>query len=649
MKCAGVWKYALWVAAFGSSSLSHAVSLPQDWAILPGPDETVEQGLPAALQSPELAKSGQRLAEVEMLVALPYAQVLPVVVSALAAVGPLEEQTGVSPLSELDEGWGDVLFARRPDLVHQLVSKTDLPRLQQDVRDGALAEAEIPGRLASIERTLRFQPGSARTAALTEPYRYWYGNAERTYGATGGSSSRVIVRVMQLDAVMGHPATAVYLTRKDEFANPKASFTHQVRELANLNIFSPGQPKRLHRSSVPEAVFSPVYTALNTLPGANLQLGLDAGQWQPPAAPRRLVTEPKLTLPDPQARTLQAQALLITKNPDAMLVLADGSALLVRSYPRALLHWAPDDGQEPRVIWTPNDTVIQWHMARDERGQSAYMVADGQVLHFDAATRRLARHPIVFDKPELLKNVDYFPDGKGVPLAYRHDVRNRRDTLSIWQPGAQPAADGAPWQYALRLASLRQDVMRHSMRTNTQIKPVRWDGVQANQWIEDSDGLAELDSRTGRVLRAVRLPRRFGEVDPSDDTGMAQWTPPPFGSVKGGWIAVGFVLMDGKRRNPGLHVVDVASGKVRYSLTLPDQDSLKTAAGSPNGRLLALGTGANNKAIVVWNLENGRSLTLQADASGCKDLAQLQWSPSGERLWGRCSNGLLAWDIPATW
>jgi hypothetical protein len=190
-------------------------------------------------------------------------------------------------------------------------------------------------------------------------------------------------------------------------------------------------------------------------------------------------------------------------------------------------------------------------------------------------------------------------------------------------------------------------MMKDATRGNRQIKPVRWDGAMASTWVEDVYGLTELDGTTGRVRRVVTLPRRFGEVDPADDTGMAQWVPEPFGSVKGGWIAVGFVLMEGKTRHPGVHVIDVASGKLRRSLTLPGQDSLKAAVGSPDGRLLALGPGTGKTVAVLWNLDSGRSLTLQADTAGCRDLTQLQWAPSGQRLWGRCENGLVAWDVPS--
>lgn len=651
MKRAGFWKHALCVAAIGCSGLSNATALPQGWQIRPTAAEDLERGLPSALQTPELAKDGRRLTGVEIVVDLPFSQVLPAVASALRQQGPLRDEVGLRPVSSIGDDWGEVLLTRRPDLVRDLVRQVDLPKLQQDVREGALAQSEIPEHVARIERTLRFQSGSARMAPLTEPYKYWHGSVEQTHGALGRCTSIFIAHVTQLDAVLGRPATAVHLTRNDEYPNPRANFMGRLRELAEFDIFSPTAPSRLERNSVPEALFRPVFEALSKLPNANLELGTSAEQWRGPSTPAPLVTEPKLTLPDPHAKVLQGMAVLSLRSPDHFTVLADDSVLLIRRYPQAVLHWSPDAGGEPRVVWTPTEGFVRWQMSRDTNGQSAYMAVEGLVMRFDAKTATLAKHPVAYDKPDRMgfKYIHYFNDGTGVPLAYRHNSRGNRDTLEVWQPSAQPADDGSAWTYTLRFATPRQDMMLEPSRTNSQIKPVRWDGVPPNAWVEDLYGLAELDGKTGRVLRVVKLPRRFGEVDRRDDSGMAQWTPEPFGSVKGGWIAVGFVLMEGHQRNPGLHVVDVATGKVRYSLTLPGQDSLETAVGSPDGRLLALGTGTRDDVVVLWNLQTGRSLTLKTDDSGCSDLAQLQWSPSGQYLWGRCSNGLLAWDVPSNW
>ncbi len=649
MKSSGLRKYAIWLAAVSYSGVSNAATLPQGWAIVPSATEDIDGGLPKALQSPQLARGGQRLDEVDIVVALPFDQVLPVVVAALKPLGPLHEEAGRNPLSRMDDAWGDVLLTRRPDLVKDLVRRFDLPRLEQDVRDGALVASEIPDRMARMERSMRFRSDSERMALLTEPFAYWSGSAERTHGALGRSTSIAIANVTQLDAVLGHPATAVHLTRNDDYPNPRGGVIGQMRNAAGLNIFSPGPPKRLHRSSVPEDLFGPVFDALSKLPHADVELGLSAEHWRAPSPPGPAPTEPKLTAPDAHAEVLKAQAIVSFKAMNDFAVLADGSVLLVRRYPQALLHWSPHASGEPRELWTPSTFFTKWLLSREANGQAAYMTADGLVMRFDATTGSLAKHPMAFDTATEPDDgyMSYFHDGHGVPLTYRHDYRAGRDTLDVWQAVAPPMADGTRWQYTRRFASPRQDMMKGSMRGNGQIKPVRWDGAMANTWVEDVYGLTELDGKTGRVRRVVTLPRRFGEVDPTDDTGMAQWTPEPFGSVKGGWIAVGFVLMEGKTRHPGVHVVDVASGKLRYSLTLPGQDSLGTAVGSPDGHRLALGPGTGKTVAVLWNLDSGRSLTLQADAAGCRGLTQLQWSPSGQRLWGRCENGLVAWDVPS--
>ncbi|MEN5300726.1 WD40 repeat domain-containing protein [Pseudomonas sp. TWI628] len=650
MKLTNFWKHVVCIAAIGCGGSNHAAALPQGWQIRPPAAEDLERALPSALQSLELAKDGRRLASVEIVVYLPYTQVMPIVAAALRQLGPVDDEVAQQPLSRLSDEWGEVLLSRRPDLVKNLVAQVVLPKLQQDVRDGALASSEIPDHVARIERTLRFQSGNESMAPLTEQYKHWHGSVRRTQGALGRSTSVLVANVKQLDAVFGQPASAVYLTRVDEFPNPKANFTGRLRELVKLDIFSPTAPDRLHRQSVPQELFSPVYDALSALPKANLQLGAKPEQWRAPATQPPLVSEPKLTLPDSQAQILQAAAVLAARSTDKFTVLADDSVLLYRDYPRALLYWSPATGGEPHEVWTSAGSYSKSQLARDVSGASAYLALEGLVIRFDAKSTTVATHPVAYDTPDRLgyDYIDYVHDGDGVPLTYRHNYRGNRDTLEMWEPVAQPAGDGSVWTYTLRYASPRQDIMKGPSRTNSQIKPVHWDGLMPTAWVEDLYGLTEIDGKTGHVLRVVKLPRRFGEVDLRDDSGMAQWTPEPFGSAKGGWIAVGFVLIEGQRRKPGLHVVDIASGKIRYSLTLPGQDSLDTAVGSPDGRLLAMGTGGPEDAVVLWNLQSGRSLILKTGDAKCSGIKQLQWSLSGKQLWGRCSNGLIAWNVPGS-
>ncbi|WP_269789931.1 hypothetical protein [Stenotrophomonas sp. Iso1] len=657
MSIKSVWGVVFWLAGMAAPLCAGAATLPPNWQILPTSPDLVEEGLPSALRTPELGKDGKRLARVQMVVDLPFAQVLPVVQRALKPMGTFAGELNSNPVARIDQGWGDVLLARRPELVREYLRQYELPTLQQYVSDGALLESEIPGRMARLERNFRFEGRGERMPALHDAFNYWTGSAQQRHGGTGRSTSTIHVRVTQLDAVMGRPATAVTLWRTDDWPNPGGGIVGQLRALADVNIFSSGPQTRIQRNSVPQPVFNPVFEALSVLPGAGLRIGAGASDWIAPPRPVASIIEPQRQAPDADAPTIKANRVLRieqvmalkTYEADGMQVLADGSVLLVQNYPFTVMRWSAADGQAPQTLWTsPQQSVGRWMLSADARGQVAHLLVDGQVMRYDTAHPGLVRHPLAFAEKGVLGDnyVRYFHDGNGIPLAYRRDYAGRRETFKLWAPTQTASGDGARWDYALRLAAPRQHVMRGDFPGNAQSKPVQWDGPMTNLWIEDVFGLTELDGSTVRVLRVLPLPRRFGGADTQDDIGMAQWTPEPFGSTKGRWIAVGFVLMDGERRNPGMHVVDVESGKVRYSLTLPGRDSLPLAAGSPDGRLLVLGGGA---AGVLWNLDSGRSLTLQTDRDTCSELRELQWSADGKRLWGRCVNALVQWELSPAW
>lgn len=656
----GRGKGVLWLLAMSAAGCANAATLPPNWQILPVAPDLVEDGLPSPLRSPQLGKDGERVKQVQMVVDLPYAQVLPVVQSTLKPMGTVAGQDSHNLVARIDHGWGDVLLARRPELTREYLRSYELPKLQQYVSDGALLESEIPGRMARLERQFRFVGRGERMPALQQPFRYWTGSIEQRHGAMGRSRSSINVQVTELDAVMGRPATAVTLSRTDDWPNPEGGIVGQLRAFADGNIFSSGPQARIQRSSVPQPVFTPLFDALGDLPGAQLRIGSDASEWIAPPKPQVAIGEPVLTLVDPNAAEVAAKAVLRiervmalqTFEADGMQVLADGSVLLVQNYPFTLMRWAPADGATPQTLWTsPQPHASGWRLSADARGQVAYLLANGQVMRYDIAHPALHWHPLAFDRKGVLGDsyVRYVDDGNGVPLAYRRDYTGKIDTFTLWAPVDPSTTDGARWDYTQRFAAPRQHVMRGDFPGNAQVKPVQWDGPRPTTWIEDVFGLTELDGSTGRVLRVLPLPRRFGSKDPFDDVGMAQWTPEPFGSVRGHWIAVGFVLMDDKGRSPGMHVVDVDSGKVRYSLSLPGRDSLNVAAGSPDGRLLALGRAGGEVAAVMWNLDTGHSLRLRADRTTCEELRQLQWSPDGTRLWGRCVNALVQWELPANW
>lgn len=274
-----------WLAASLPVVTSAAV-LPTGWQMLPPAQQTHQTTLPAALRHPVLSRNQKPLTQLEVVVDLPFAQVLPVVQQALAPLGSFQGDTSSSArLSNGSVGieWSEVLMARQPAIKQQMVRQTHLPALEQAVADGALLPEEIPIRLARLERQWNFhsQPSKHQIPALWAEFSQWSAEAEQRHGLLGRMQSTLHVRVMQLDNVLGHPSTAIRLQQTDEWPNPNAGLIEQVRRLADFNIMSSGPSPRLSRQSVPEALAMPVLRALQALPGGKVQLGVGASDWLP--------------------------------------------------------------------------------------------------------------------------------------------------------------------------------------------------------------------------------------------------------------------------------------------------------------------------------------------------------------------------------
>jgi hypothetical protein len=234
MADAGRWKRVLWLLAMGSAGWANAAALPPNWQVVPTDPGAVENGLPSVLRSSQLAREGKRLAQVQMVVDLPYAQVLPVVQATLKPLGTVAGEDNHNLVARIGQGWGDVLLARRPELTRDYLRRYALPELQQYVSDGALLESEIPGRMARLERQFRFEGHGERMPDLQQPFSYWDGRITQRHGAMGRSTSTLNVRVTQLDAVMGQPATAVTVWRSDDWPNPGGGVVGQLRAGAGV-------------------------------------------------------------------------------------------------------------------------------------------------------------------------------------------------------------------------------------------------------------------------------------------------------------------------------------------------------------------------------------------------------------------------------
>jgi hypothetical protein len=637
-----------------SSLWASAAPLPANWQLLPTAQQEPEKSLPSALQAPLLAKNQRPLQQVELLVALPFDQVLPVVQASLAPVGRFNAPVQRTRVAYMDHGWGNVLIARRPELKAEFIRRYRMPALQAAVEQGALLAEELPLREQRLQRDATVDAMSDKLAELQGSFASWQASAEQKHGVLGRAKSTIEVRVMQVDEALGKPATVITLSRTDDWPNPNGGIVDQLRE---FNVMGGGPSPRLSRRRVPEAVFTPVFDAVRTLPGAALQIGVSASDWQLPAQAGSRIVEPSLTVPGGNKDAPAAQRLLPFGSGDYydMRPLADGSVLLLSSYPDALWRWAPGMGDKPQRLWQASADAGRAGLSVDPQGRTAWLAVQQQIVEYSLDQQRALAHPLRWAagvRQPISGGWKWTHDTQGRPVPYDHALDGGgviRDVLRVLDPQVTPAAEGEPWVYALRFDATRQGVVG-GHPGNSLVKPVRWDGPGQGFWIEDPAGLTELDGATGRVSRVLTLPRRFGKVDGNDDTGMAQWVPAPLGSAKGGWVAAGFVLMEGNRRDPGMHVVDLASGKLRYSLALPGLNSLNATTASADGRLLALGgNDGGTPVLAVWNLESGQSLSLNPSRSACWDLRQLHWAPQGDALIGLCGDGVARWVLPSEW
>ena len=162
-----------------SSLWASAAPLPANWQMLPTAQQAPEKGLPSALQAPLLAKQQRPLDRVELLVALPFEQVLPVVQASLAPLGKFNAPVQRTRVAYMDHGWGNVLIARRPELKAEFIRRYRMPALQTAVEQGALLAEELPLREQRLQRDPTVDAMSDKLAELQGSFASWQASAEQ--------------------------------------------------------------------------------------------------------------------------------------------------------------------------------------------------------------------------------------------------------------------------------------------------------------------------------------------------------------------------------------------------------------------------------------------------------------------------------------
>ena len=615
-----------------------------------------EKGLPRALRGEVLIQDGTRSQVAHIAIRAPFGQVQPAVEQALAGLGRFDGRSSESPRAYMRAGWGEVLMSRRAELRRTYARLVWLEGLQAQVDGGALLPWELEREMRRTEASADSSPQQRIKLPELQPgSRLWEASRTRRHGLAGRSRRVDVVSVMEMDAVLGTPATVVSVQAQLRWPNPDGGLIDQIRE---FDILSRGPARFLERKVVPSDLFTPVHEALRALPeGAHTQVHASPGAWVVPIEPPFPVKQSRLAAPAADARQLDTVSWPLADGMGELLDLfpLPGGDLLLATHERAqprLWHYRP--GGKARLLWRGDVRAVHNTRTRliagEQAGRVHLTLTDAVVVH-DPATGATTHHPL--QVPESVDEPYYWrwqrgPDG-GLEL-YSHVYSLTgplRSGLQRLASGPVPVADGEPWRFTPAFTSPRQLIANRYRRGNTQLKPIDaldHEGV----WVEEPTGLALLHPEDGRIVRAIELPLRLGNIagGDGDGTGMAGHVPEPFGSAPGRWIATGFTI--GPERQRGMHVTNVDTGRTMLSAWLEGVNSLAAGSASPDGTRIALGGDVlrSGSRIAIWPTASGRkAVVADVEQRDCYDLKRLVWSGDGARLWGVCRNAVLSWAV----
>ncbi|SFN03768.1 hypothetical protein SAMN05660284_00342 [Formivibrio citricus] len=612
---------------------------------------------------------------VHIRVDAPYAQVLPLVRQTLARYGSFElDETPGNLKYFSSDAWPEVLLSWRPDLRAALARRFQFPHLELAGQEGALTPDEVAARkAAALASTFSVPQNRAELSEFHVKHAALSAVLERGAESSRQGLSRLQVNVFDASTFFGMPVTAISIARHDTYPNPDYTLGRILKETVKFNVLGGSHTYPVSRSSlVPADLFESMLAALEPLgPDARLQIADTPLRWKKIPPPAEEI-KPRFIKPDGAAPVLTAEAIplpMLAKTHYArdLLPLPDGDVLLaLETYkPAGLvvqlwrLHEA--NGQwQTALVWEGWRGLAKLALSAD--GRSVWFTAtqaDKAPLRwhvYDVQARSLASHAIDADTlndsyREGALRRDWSLDARQRPVFARSDYGGKgllgRHLFQVWRPVSEPPQTGEAWEFKPALSSPRQAMME------SLIQLVSWRGSN-HIWTEDPYGLAELDSGTGRVLRAIPLPRRFlGE----STTGIANWVPKPLTSPQRGWIAVGFVLTPElsssaarpcRERSVGMHVVNLRRGDVPFSALLGCASSLRAAAHSANGRYLALGAKHPPPDLTplaaLWDMDRATSVTLAAP--GNAELSRMAFSWNGASLWALSRRALLRWRLP---
>lgn len=620
-----VW-ITLLISSTGQAQMDFPSTSQDDWR-LESDSSALRSKTPRKLRTPVLIMGEGRTTASEAVVILvdaPFSAVSSVVVRAWEKLGYSVKGAALQR-ADLPEDWRRLMLAAQPDLRSVIVNKAYGPELAQAVKDGALTDNERARRLQLLGASIQAHSDAMRKVPeLREPVQRLRYNREQTRGKNYRTDD---YDILDLEPIMGRPVTAVTIQRRHALANRKAffaladtpQFTTQylvpAKDFqATLDAINKALPNSAIRLAESPEVWIPSVPIPNTLPAAD---------WRYPSAEGQLIEPLAHRLGSAQVISLRA----VQPQPDGSLILSVQTS-------------AERNGEEQWVSalarLNPDATALESLWEGGTGADELYASLDGKQLWFTG-------YP--FDEQIGLF---HYRQGEGVvSLDFPEGEQPRLDTMQWWIDRRGPVLASFKVGYFRRLDGLTMSSPQPTPRSDWFPNHQRLLEGGTNPWVEDEQGVAELDSASGRVLRSFAVPPRLDmpeglptwpELDPrAFKTGAKGLV-----SAKGKWLATVFNI-ENTENSPlvGVHLLDTDKGNLLYSAVLPEANGVRLIAASPDGRWLALYDYGSK--LVLWDVRAGTNpFRLHMPRVSLEDMT---FSLASDSLIGVGDEHVLVWDL----
>lgn len=583
-------------------------------------------------------------------------QTLAPILSGLLEKENFKLQSTSMPIVNLENDWGQVLLSHRPEIANRLAQQFIIPGLQQAAQAGDITAEEVVRKteLAISQHQLWGVWRDKRELEVELQKDTPLIIARKTY-KTGNIKRTTYMKIMDAHSVFGQPKIALALTTCDIVPNPEYSIKKAAENgksrLADFKLFGSSiQPLKRYLTYrlVPDESIKPILDLLKEK-SLTSELTSTAIAWikSTPLPEKMPEHQPQEAIP-PGAVSIETISFnKIFPDADDSRVLKiykelpnENSLFVTTRYDQKqksnvaeLYITEPRNPRQVTRLWEGENL---FRLVLVHQGTKAWFEASSrQWFEVDIPNRKITAMTTPQVESDTYPASSWFSDSYDEPIAFHYDYSDEGKGCLVFQ-----RMD--PRLLATENVILR--TCRNRYASGNSIQPVLI-STPGYFWLEDSNGLVKLNTRTGRAESSYSVPFRVAHnigthtFDLVNDN-TTQHTPPPLGSSEAHWIALHYQIPFPplNRLNEyviGTHFIDTLSGKWRFSAELKNADSIDATARSAHGRFYAQAgcqklAGAGTK-IDIWEVARAKKIASLQRPRFCK-LTGMAFSWQGNTL-----------------